>query len=240
MQNPTDDSSQFPFLTDELLEKSGVVANCRMNRERTLTGANGYSRELGFQPLDLLKHTAMSSGHSCWLDLCCGSANALIEAARNVHLDGLDDRIEIVGVDLVEMFSPLDPQIRCLRLIEASLTTWIPDRQFDVITCVHGLHYIGDKLGLVARAASWLTATGRFTASFSFENVKLQGGRQAGKKLIDELRRQGLKYDARRKRIECDGRQAIDLPLCYLGADDRPGPNYTGQAAVDSYYNWSK
>jgi hypothetical protein len=32
-----------------------VVANCRMNRERTLTGTNGYSHELGFHPLDWLR-----------------------------------------------------------------------------------------------------------------------------------------------------------------------------------------
>ena len=28
----------------------------------------------------------------------------------------------------------------------------------------------------------------------------------------------------------------MDLPYRYLGADDRAGPNYTGQPAVDSYY----
>ena len=39
---------------------------------------------------------------------------------------------------------------------QASLATWRPERAYDLITCVHGLHYIGDKLGLVARAASWL------------------------------------------------------------------------------------
>ena len=43
------------LLTDENLERSAVVANCRMNRERNLTGSNGYDRELGFNPLDVLK-----------------------------------------------------------------------------------------------------------------------------------------------------------------------------------------
>jgi hypothetical protein len=38
------------FLSDDQLERSGVVANCRMNRERDLTGSNGYDRELGFNP----------------------------------------------------------------------------------------------------------------------------------------------------------------------------------------------
>ena len=28
----------------------------------------------------------------------------------------------------------------------------------------------------------------------------------------------------------------MNLPYRYLGADDQAGPNYTGQPAVDSYY----
>ena len=43
------------LLTDDELERSAVVANCRMNRERDLTGSNGYDREIGFDPLDFLR-----------------------------------------------------------------------------------------------------------------------------------------------------------------------------------------
>ena len=32
------------------------------------------------------------------------------------------------------------------------------------------------------------------------------------------------------------GPVALSLPYRYLGADDRAGPNYTGQPAVVSYY----
>ncbi len=32
------------------------------------------------------------------------------------------------------------------------------------------------------------------------------------------------------------GPRKLDLPYRYLGADDRSGPNYTGQPAVTSYY----
>jgi len=32
------------------------------------------------------------------------------------------------------------------------------------------------------------------------------------------------------------GRALMDLPFAYPGADEQAGPNYTGQAAVDSYY----
>jgi hypothetical protein len=40
------------YLSDDILERSAVVANCRMNRERNLLGSNGYEKELGFNPLD--------------------------------------------------------------------------------------------------------------------------------------------------------------------------------------------
>jgi hypothetical protein len=112
------------LLSDDVLERSAVVANCRMNRERNLLGSNGYDRELGFNPLDFLKGRVTADHPAAWLDLCCGTGKALIEAARAVHADGLAPRIGIVGVDLVGMFHRLDPGLSCVRLIEASLSTW--------------------------------------------------------------------------------------------------------------------
>ena len=38
------------LLGDDELERSAIVANCRMNRERDLAGSNGYSREVGSPP----------------------------------------------------------------------------------------------------------------------------------------------------------------------------------------------
>ncbi|MER6947242.1 hypothetical protein ABT294_24720 [Nonomuraea sp. NPDC000554] len=70
------------------LEQSSVVANCLMNRERRLPG---YNRELGVDVLDVLRRRAGRPVR--WLDLCCGTATALGEAA---HLVG--DGVEIVGV----------------------------------------------------------------------------------------------------------------------------------------------
>ena len=46
------------LVDDETLERSAVVANCRMNRERVLVGSNGYDKELGLNPLDFLKERA--------------------------------------------------------------------------------------------------------------------------------------------------------------------------------------
>ena len=111
------------LLDDDRLERSSVVANCRMNRERGLTGTNGYTKELGFDPLDFLQGRAASGRTAGWLDLCCGTARALIRAATLMYAEGLVPQIEIVGVDLVGIFDRPAQGMTCLRLVEASLTS---------------------------------------------------------------------------------------------------------------------
>jgi SAM-dependent methyltransferase len=194
-------------LGDEELTRSWVVANNAMNRERGLDGVNSYARELGFHPL-----AALPEGGS-WLDLCCGSGRALTEAAQR------DPSLTLVGVDLIDA-GP--------TFITASLATWQPDRRFDLITCVHGLHYIGDKLGLLSRIFSWLAPGGRFAGHLDLGNIKTPNR--------FSLRRFGIDYDRRRHLVTCHGPREIVFPYDYAGADDRAGPNYTGQDAVDSYY----
>lgn len=221
------------LLDDEALERSAVVANCRMNRERNLLGSNGYDRELGFDPLADLKERAAARGKAAWLDLCCGTGRALIQAAEIIQTEHLP--IDILGVDLIGMFDRVATDLVCLRLVEASLSTWRPDRSFDLITCIHGLHYVGDKLRLVTRAASWLTDDGLFVASLDLNNLKT-GGDKFSRRFASDVRRAGLLYDTRRRLVSCRGRKKVVLPYRYLGADDTTGPNYTGQPAVGSYY----
>jgi SAM-dependent methyltransferase len=222
------------LLDDDELERSAVVANCRMNRERSLLGTNGYDRELGFDPLRFLEARTATGLHASWLDLCCGTGKALTQAAEIIHAER--QSVEIVGVDLVGMFDRPDPALSCLRLVEASLNTWRPDRSFDLITCVHGLHYLGDKLGLIARATSWLVEDGLFVANLDLHNLKISDGRDLARRIASDLRRAGLVYDRRRRLVSCRGRREVNLPYRYLGADDQAGPNYTGQSVVDSYY----
>ena len=134
------------------------------------------------------------------------------------------------------MFLDPGPDRACLRLVEGSLSIWRPDRPFDLITCVHGLHYVGDKLGLITRTASWLTDDGLFVANLDLENVKFADDRSAGRVVIADLRRAGVRFDRRKRLVSCRGRKVMGLPYRYLGADDQAGPNSTGQPAVDSYY----
>lgn len=148
----------------------------------------------------------------------------------------MDSKIEILGVDLVAPSPPSDPSLGCVRFVGASLTTWLPTGQLDLITCVHGLHYIGDKLGLIARAASWLTEDGLFVANLDLSNIRLADGRPASRAVAKELRKNGLDYNSRKRLLRCVRRVVPQFPFRYLGADDKAGPNYTKQPAVDSYY----
>nr|WP_062341303.1 methyltransferase domain-containing protein [Herbidospora sakaeratensis] len=194
------------------LDASSVVANNAMNRGRRL---RGYSRELGLNLAETVKDRS-------WLDLCCGEGHALAEAV----MLGAD----VTGVDLAGHFAV--PPGKGLELVVASIPGWRPERKYDLITVVHGLHYLGDKLRVLADIAGWLTEHGRFAANFDVASIEA-GSRR---KLLAALRSQGFAYDPRNKRVSRTGPAVVEFPYEYLGADDTAGPNYTGQPAVVSHY----
>ena len=101
---------------------------------------------------------------------------------------------------------------------------------------MHGLHYVGDKLTVLTQAAQWLTVTGLLVADLDLSSVRLPDGRPAGRRLATRLRAAGFRYDPRSHRVSIRGRHEVRLPYTYLGAADDAGPNYTGQPAVNSYY----
>jgi SAM-dependent methyltransferase len=224
------------MLDDETLERSPVVANSAMNRERGIAGSNSYARDLSLDPLSFLQARLRDQEQAAWLDLCCGTGRALIEAGQRLQAAGLAERITLLGIDLVPMFYEVPPDLPCVRLEATSLASWTPGRSYDLITCVHGLHYIGDKLGLIRRAVSWLEPDGVFVANLDAANLRFADGRSAGRSIIRDLRQAGFSYDTRKRLLFCRGRRALQLPYPYVGADDQAGPNYTGQPAVDSYY----
>lgn len=219
---------------DGRLERSSVVANNAMNRTRRLAGRDGYSRVLGLDIAALITARLAEAGTFRWLDLCCGSGKALVDAARALNAPGL----AITGVDLAGYFTADVPAQ--VDLLTTSITTWTPTHSFDLITCVHGLHYIGDKLGALAKAASWLAADGLFVANFDTSGVRLSDGSPGGRRLSAALRQTGFDYDGRNRRIRREGHATVGFPFRYLGADERAGPNYTGQPAVHSYYEISR
>jgi len=228
------------LLESKTLERSSVVANSAMNRERVCVGGNSYTKELSLNPVDLLRPRLKSQEHVAWLDLCCGTGKALIEASRILSGDVRESNLTIIGIDLVGMFEPYPSELGFLQMQEASVMDWEPDCSFDLITCVHGLHYIGDKLDLIQRAISWLKEDGFFAANLDPTNLKFANGDIVGRRMIRELKKYGVDYKALKHLIVCEGRRKINLGYQYLGADDKAGPNYTGQAAVDSYYRLAR
>lgn len=224
------------LISDSELTASSVVANSTMNRERGLSGVNSYTRELGFDPAAWLReHGGAAPG---WLDLCSGEGWALIEAARVLPVGA-----ELTGVDLV---GPLVPPLGTagrgdgraeVGLVTAALADWAPERSYQLITCVHGLHYLGDQLGAIARAASWLAPDGRFAAHFDPESVRRPDGSGAARVVLAALRAAGFEYRSRRHLLLLDGGRPVALPFGYAGADPSAGPNWTGQPAVGSYYH---
>jgi SAM-dependent methyltransferase len=225
------------FLTEDALELSAAVANCRMNRDRGIVGSNSYAAELSLNPLDFLADRLANQQTVAWLDLCCGTGKALTQAARHFQRLGLADRVAIHGVDLVELFDPAAAESTCLILEAASLRQWTAKSECDLITCVHGLHYVGDKLGLIARAASWLKPDGLLLGHLDLANVKLTTGHWLRGQLGRQLKRNGLSHHPRRRLLSCQGKRRIEFPWAFAGADDTAGPNFTRQAAVDSYYS---
>jgi len=226
-----------PSLIDEhTLARSEVVANSSMNRSRGLSGPNSYARDLHFDVAGFLLKRLRERGSVAWLDLCCGSGRALIEAGQTLPAP-FGESAEILGVDLVPAFNPIPPAVAGVRLIAASFATWRPDRTYDLITCVHGLHYVGDKLGLIARAVSWLAEEGQLLAHLDPANLRFTDpDRPAGPTVLKMLRAQGLAFEPRKRLLSCFRPRELRVPFQYLGADDGAGPNYTGQPAVHSFY----
>ncbi|MEU1543454.1 class I SAM-dependent methyltransferase [Actinacidiphila glaucinigra] len=215
------------LLPDHRLELTSVVANSTMNRERGLTGANSYTRELGFDPAD---HLLSRAPEPRWLDLCSGEGLALREAAGR-----LPATARLTGVDLVGPLAVAPPP-PTVDLVTASVADWEPVAPYDLITCVHGLHYVGDRLGLLARAAGWLRPGGLLVGHLDPAAIRWADGAPAGRFALAALRAEGFAYNARHHRLTLTGPRAIRLPLHYVGADPEAGPNYTGQPGVAAHY----
>jgi SAM-dependent methyltransferase len=220
------------LLNRQALEASPVVANCAMNRERRLAS---YARELGVDPLEILRDFAGATGRAAWLDLCCGTGRALIEASQQCETGDAQGQIEIQGVDLVGVFDA-NPLPQTLTLQKQSIEQWAPSAKYALITCVHGLHYVGDKLAAIAKVVACLDVGGHFVANLDLAGFRFHDGREAGRAIAAWLRKNNMEYDRRRRLLRCNGPRRLDVPFRYVGADDRVGPNYTGQAAVASYY----
>jgi len=222
-------------MIEEELILSAVVANNRMNRERNATGVNSYEKDLDFHPVQYLQDYIERFGQVKWLDLCCGEGRALLQCALNLDRNNLQHRATLKGIDLIAGFQPIPSNLTCLQLQVGSVVDWTADDRYDFITCVHGLHYVGDKLLIVQSACRALTAQGVFMAHLDLQNIKISN-QLDNKWIIRKFRDSGLEYNPRKRILFCKGPQELDFGLRYQGACDKAGPNYTRQDAVASYY----
>lgn len=149
---------------------------------------------------------------------------------------GAQRRLELMGIDLVAGWPRLPPELQFVTFHAASLHDWQPSRTFDLITCVHGLHYLGNKLGLIEQILNWLAPSGRFAAHLDLANLRWRDGSSMNRTLLKRFREFDLTYNRRKLLLMADGPRRIDFGYRYLGADDDAGPNATGQRSVNSYY----
>ena len=227
--------SRTRLLDAATLEQSEIVANAAMNRDRNLAGINSYARELGQNPVEFLLPRLQSTGHVAWLDLCCGTGRALVQTAVEFRQLGHSTRVSLVGVDLVPFFQPVPANLP-VRLIAASLTSWSSAQSFDLITCVHGLHYVADKLDLIRRSACWLAPDGLLLANLDLDNLRLADAKPAPRRFARVFREAGISYDSRTHLLAITGHKTVEFPTRFLGATDIAGPNYSHQPAVHSCY----
>jgi len=224
------------LLSEDTLQWSPIVANSSMNRERNASGINSYEKEFKFKPQDFLEQKLKEFGSASWLDLCCGKGNALIQTAEYLSQKGLLENVKLKGIDLLDFFAPKHSHINNIEFSIGSIIDWKPDSTYDLITCSHGLHYIGDKLHVVESAVGALNPHGLFIANMDLSNIYITG--QNSELYIKKLLKLNkLDYNNRTKILKKTGGETIQFNLVYKGADDKTGPNYTGQDAVTSYYS---
>jgi hypothetical protein len=104
-----------------------------------------------------------------------------------------------------------------LALRTASLHAWVPQRRYDLVTCVHGLHYIGDKLSLLGRAIAALEPHGVFIANLDLRTILFNGAKVPDCRLLRSLRSSGLTVDPRRHLVSCTGPRSLSGGWHYLG-----------------------
>lgn len=223
------------LITDDKLIWSPTVANSRMNRSRNASGINSYEQEFKFKPEQFLENIIAEKGSAAWLDICCGEGRALLQAAKYFTNKNYLQKIKLIGIDLIENENSNSE----VQFSIMAFSAFKSASKFDLITCVHGLHYIGNKLAAIEKAISLLKVNGLFVANLDLSNICIKDV-DSNRLLKDKLKKENILYDSGKKIIKKVGHGEVNFGYHYLGADENSGPNYTGQDAVTSYYGIGK
>lgn len=223
------------LLNEKELIWSTTVVNNRMNRGRQAFGVNSYEKEIGINIADYIIQHLRPNKTFRWLDACCGEGNALLQVAAYLKENNLQENVSLIGVDLIDFFNEGAEVYDFVRFETQSLVDWTPEGSYDLITCIHGLHYIGDKLCVIKNLINALSEEGMFFASLDIKNIEIAGIEE--KNLVKQLfQPQNITLNKKKNLLLAKGGQKIQLSPTYLGAKDNIGPNYTGQPAVLSIY----
>ncbi|MBV9851065.1 MAG: class I SAM-dependent methyltransferase [Armatimonadetes bacterium] len=225
------------MLTNAELLASSTVANSTMNRGRGLSGVNSYARELRLDIVAFLEARARERGQAVWYDACCGEGRALVEAGERFARRGWTREVQIIGADLVDLFAPNDcPHV---RLMASDVVAYVPEQPVDLVTCVHGLHYLGDKLGFLERAYERLTPGGLLLAHLDPSNVwDAEGDRPLWPRLVRGIRAAGVAISLRSHVLSLmRGERPLNFGVTYRGATVSTRPNYAGITVIDSWYH---
>ena len=224
------------MLCAEELLFSPVVANATMNRGRGLSGVNSYERDLRFSVTEFLAERVRERGAALWYDPCCGEGRALVEAGSQFAVSEWGRQVQIVGVDLVGMFAP--EQTPNVTLTAADVTAFTLDRPADLITCVHGLHYLGDKLGFLQRAYAMLAPGGLLLAHLDADNLRASGsGASVWRQAVRHAAKGGVTLDFKGHVLRlARAEPSLDFGVTFQGATVSEEPNYTGIIVIDSWY----
>ncbi|MCU0437464.1 MAG: class I SAM-dependent methyltransferase [Raineya sp.] len=224
------------LLSEDKLIWSATVANSRMNRERNASGINSYEQDIHFKPETYLQNILNQKGKVAWLDLCCGQGKALLQVYQFFNQRNLSQKVKLVGVDLVKDFQTNIDSKSGIEMYITPLLEFTYHETFDLITCVHGLHYIGDKLKAIEKACSLLSDNGLFIANLDLNDIVIKSN-SSNDILASLLKKNNFEYHSRKKLLIKNGNATINFSISYLGADDNHGKNYTGQESVKSYYS---
>lgn len=132
---------------------------------------------------------------------------------------------------------PVSADITCLALETGSAVDWQPVEKYDLITCVHGIHYLGDKLKVISNMLRSLSAEGHFYANLDLGHIRVVDA--AADFIRKGFKENDILYNGKTRILHCKGPRDIDFGVSYMGADDKAGPNYTGQEAIASFYKLS-
>jgi len=221
------------LLQENELIWSSVVVNNRMNRERNAIGINSYHKEFKIDIYNYLN--TIKNEEVAWLDLCCGNGNAIIQIAEKLSNDKFNKKIKLKGIDLIETFNEKHKQFNFTEFEVNSLLNMNSTEKFDLITCFHGLSYIGDKLKVITLINDKLTEKGFFIGNLDMANLQCKdlSIKESVKILFKD---KGISYNTKTRIIQFHKIKQLHFNCNYLGADDKFGPNYSGQDSVKSYY----